>query len=332
MRDMKRSEISNIDELKRAFKQIKDEEFRDVPGEDELPFEISDSFRDKVMTGSTKRMSAWGRVINSTAKKAAVIAAICTISLGALMSVKAIREPVVEFFRATYEKTATLFRADEETTADAPDDTSEVGAVGGDTEYVTEYSSLSETEEAKTDGDKKPEEKDGRKADGKTDESGVSAENNMEEEPAETQEPSSDDEVMETVAATCEEDGYTLMRKAGSDETYRTDIVPAFGHDYAITNMINSTCTVQGHAYYKCSRCGVTYDEELPLGAHKLVYTNTVKKCGQPKELHYICNVCKQTLTVYKETVWHVFDIVKSVNPTVQMMDIENTNAYTAQK
>ena len=40
MRDMKRSEISNRDELKRAFRQIKDEEFADVPDEDAIPFEI----------------------------------------------------------------------------------------------------------------------------------------------------------------------------------------------------------------------------------------------------------------------------------------------------
>lgn len=316
---MKRSEISNKDELKRAFKQIKDEEFKDVPDEDEIPFEISDSFRDKVMTGSSKRMSAWGRVINSTAKKAAAVAAVSVITLGVLMSVKAIREPVVEFISMTYEKTAALFRAEEETTTVIPPDTSETDNTQ-DPDHVT-ASSLSENEDAKPGDDKtKPEEKDGKKDDkskdnGKKAVANGGASNNNDNEASGTAEPAPDDEVVETVEATCEQDGYTLMRRAGTDETYKTNIVPALGHDYELLKKVYSTCTVTGHAYYRCTRCDGTYDEELPLGAHNWVMNERVEKCGQPEEFHFICGICRKTRVEYGETRGHILDYIKDVPP-----------------
>ena len=318
---MKRSEISNKDELKRAFKQIKDEEFKDVPGEDEIPFEISDSFRDKVMTGSSKRMSAWGRVINSTAKKAAAVAAVSVITLGVLMSVKAIREPVVEFISMTYEKTAALFRAEEETTTVIPPDTSEANNTE-DPDHVT-ASSLSENEDAKPGDDKtKPGEKNGKKDDKskenvKKDAANGGAPNGNDNEASATAEPAPDDEVVETVEATCEQDGYTLMRRAGTDETYKTNIVPALGHDYELLKKVYSTCTVAGHAYYRCTRCDGTYDEELPLGAHNWVFIDSVKKCGQPSEYNFECSICRQTKTEYKERLSsHILETVKKVEPT----------------
>ncbi|MBE6558724.1 MAG: hypothetical protein E7661_06935 [Ruminococcaceae bacterium] len=68
---------------------------------------------------------------------------------------------------------------------------------------------------------------------------------------------------------TCTEGGYTTYTcKNDPTHTYVDDRVPALDHDYVLTDSKASTCKDKGYETYTCSRCGDSYTDELPLGAH----------------------------------------------------------------
>ena len=67
-------------------------------------------------------------------------------------------------------------------------------------------------------------------------------------------------EVVESVAATCDSDGYELLSCADCGET-KTTVIPAVGHDY--TEEIRNTCT-GSFTVYTCGVCGDRYSEANP--------------------------------------------------------------------
>ena len=106
-----------------AFIESERSEFDHVPEEDEIELTFSDGFFEKVASRVEKNNSTFRKLVDSTAKKAAVVAAVILLSLGGLMAVDAIRDPVFAFIHETYEKTAALFGVQMETETPAAPDT-----------------------------------------------------------------------------------------------------------------------------------------------------------------------------------------------------------------
>ena len=109
------------DLLREAFLMSRDAEYASIPPEGEVALEFSDEFFDRVASQIGTRSPIYNGFLNSMAKKVAVIAAVFIFAVGGLMTVRAIREPVIEFVKTTYEK---IFPAKEET--DTPPDTDSV--------------------------------------------------------------------------------------------------------------------------------------------------------------------------------------------------------------
>lgn len=78
--------------------------------------------------------------------------------------------------------------------------------------------------------------------------------------------------VVESLAATCEEDGYTIYGacECGAEPEVAEVVVPALGHEYTLVDAKAPTCTEWGWAdYLGCDRCGLgdptlVFDEYLP--------------------------------------------------------------------
>ncbi len=142
--------------LIRALDAARREEFADVPNEDEIPLSFSAGFCERVSKIACRRSSAWHRVINTGAKKAAAIAAIVAVAFSMLMTVKAIREPVVEFFAATGEKIASIFvKKNEDTPESEPTQTEEPPL--GDTETAPDVTPPVKTSPSETESGKETE-------------------------------------------------------------------------------------------------------------------------------------------------------------------------------
>ena len=73
---------------------------------------------------------------------------------------------------------------------------------------------------------------------------------------------------LETVAATCTEDGYVTYACVDKDcGAVKKEDVPALGHDYVLVEDVAPTCTEKGHKIYNCSRKKCTnnvFVEEIP--------------------------------------------------------------------
>ena len=81
----------------------------------------------------------------------------------------------------------------------------------------------------------------------------------------------SDDTLAVSATCTAKAKYYFTCSVCGNIErnashTFESGSVP--GHSYALYSHTDSTCSAQGENEYKCSRCGDTYTEKLPLAAH----------------------------------------------------------------
>ena len=65
------------------------------------------------------------------------------------------------------------------------------------------------------------------------------------------------------VAATCENDGYTVYECDNCGDTYNANYVDALGHNYTVTKTYESTCTGEGYSVYLCTRCGDSYNDDV---------------------------------------------------------------------
>lgn len=134
-------------------------------------------------------------------------------------------------------------------------------------------------------------------------------------------------EVVETVAPTCENDGYTVYGCTGCEETYNDNYVTALGHDYyavdtgngthrmvcrndeshayeeshewVYQNKVLPTCTEDGYSVYVCGKCGVEQkrDYEPSLGHDYVWHDNENGShtgiCSTNKN-HTVTEYCKE--------------------------------------
>ncbi len=103
--------------IKNLLEKCYEIEFSDIPPENEIEYEFSEKFNND-MNKLIKRVGKpYFRLINTTAKKIAVIAACIALLAVSLLSVSAVREKLVEFFYEVFD-THTLVIVDEDSQND----------------------------------------------------------------------------------------------------------------------------------------------------------------------------------------------------------------------
>ena len=289
--------LKNIDMLKMALSEIKDEEFAYVPHEEMTSLEPSESFKSTIIAKSSERKSLLYRFINSSAKKVAVIAAISLISVGGIMSVEAIREPVVEFICTAFEKTASLFNNEGNNKPPVVSETEENSADDSETDIIPIFPIYPETTDNST-NDKADKEND-RLTD--TDETTSETSNadvetqpyteNCETQNAELSSHTHEFVMVKTSRPTCTEDGFTeyICRKCGEEKHEK---VPSLGHSYRRLLVNYSTCLFEGNEIYGCTRCGHRYQNILPITDHKIIEEVYDATCTEEGSVCMVCDTC----------------------------------------
>lgn len=98
------------DEFKNAFREVISAEFSHIPcDEDSIDYTFSDRFNKKMNKLIKAQRKPYYFLINTAAKKVAVYFVIFVTLITASMSVKAIREPVVNFIVEVYESFTRYF-------------------------------------------------------------------------------------------------------------------------------------------------------------------------------------------------------------------------------
>ena len=98
------------DEFCEALRFYASKEFEDIPRDDsEIDFEFSEKFNKKMEKLLKKVRYDSTHIVSWTARKIIVIAAALTIALAGMMSVSAIREPIVDFITETYQGFVEIF-------------------------------------------------------------------------------------------------------------------------------------------------------------------------------------------------------------------------------
>ncbi|MBR2319546.1 MAG: dockerin type I repeat-containing protein [Clostridia bacterium] len=99
----------------------------------------------------------------------------------------------------------------------------------------------------------------------------------------------------------CENSGYTVYACTVCGHSYADNRVDALGHNYQVTETVDSTCVADGKQVYTCTRCGDSYTEVIPAtGRHTYGYI-----CDE------VCDVCG-----YVRKDAHVYTYMGTVDPT----------------
>ena len=90
--------------FKEAFREVISSEFSHIPkNEDEIDFEFSERFNKRMAKLITSQKKAYYHLINTAAKRVAIIIVLILTMFTAAFSVKAIREPIIKFVKQIYE-------------------------------------------------------------------------------------------------------------------------------------------------------------------------------------------------------------------------------------
>ena len=90
--------------FKEAFREVISSEFSHIPkNEDEIDFEFSERFNKRMTKLINSQKKAYYYLINTAAKRVAIIFVLILTMFTAAFSVKAIREPIIEFVKQIYE-------------------------------------------------------------------------------------------------------------------------------------------------------------------------------------------------------------------------------------
>ena len=289
--------------LKMALSEIKDEEFAGIPYEEMTPLEPSESFKSTIIAKSSERKSLLYRFINSSAKKVAVIAAISLISVGGIMSVEAIRKPVVEFICTVFEKTASVFNNEGDNKPPVVSETEENSGDDSETDIIPIFPIYPETTDNSTD-DKSYKENDRmtESADTTPETTNAGSEaqpdtGNCETQNAELSSHTHVFEIVKTSKPTCTEDGFTeyICLNCGEE---KHETISALGHSYRTLRKTLSTCMYEGTEINECTRCGHRYQNIIPKKDHKIrevVYNATCTEEGA------VCLECRLCGEVFEE-------------------------------
>jgi hypothetical protein len=91
-------------EFKEIFREVISSEFLHIPkNEDEIDFEFSERFNKRMTKLINSQKRAYYYLINTAAKRVAIIFVVILTMFTAAFSVKAIREPIIKFVKQIYE-------------------------------------------------------------------------------------------------------------------------------------------------------------------------------------------------------------------------------------
>lgn len=91
-------------EFKEAFREVISSEFSNIPkNENEIDFVFSERFNKRMTKLINSQKKAYYYLINTAAKRVAIIFVLILTMFTAAFSVKAIREPIIEFVKQIYE-------------------------------------------------------------------------------------------------------------------------------------------------------------------------------------------------------------------------------------
>ena len=95
------------------------------------------------------------------------------------------------------------------------------------------------------------------------------------------------------VEPSCTVDGYTLHTCSVCDESYKTDVIKATGHNFGDWVVIHkASCKKQGSMYRECA-CGQKETQVIERTPHEYVETHRVEStCKQPGKLTLSCKHC----------------------------------------
>lgn len=139
-----------------------------------------------------------------------------------------------------------------------------------------------------------------------------------------------------SVSATCEGDGYAkyvcrytsnLSDKGCTQfQVHRHEtVLPALGHDYAVTYSQDVTHTTDGVITYTCSRCGSSYSDITPAEGHSYALVGH----GDPDCVNdgfdtYRCGICGDEYTDTIPSNGHTFDILAHTDPECEKAGTES--------
>jgi len=102
------------DALREAFREAARREFASVPPEEELHHVFSERFQRRMRRLIRAEANGYLYLINTAAKRAAIVAAIILMLLGTAMAIKPIRQRVIQFFVDVYEEYFEIHFGEEE--------------------------------------------------------------------------------------------------------------------------------------------------------------------------------------------------------------------------
>ena len=114
---------TNRELLKKAFIEAQTKRFESIPSDENNELVFADGFYEKTVSLVNRKTSILYKCFNTKAKKAAAIAAVLLILSGSIMTVEAIRVPVLEFVEKTYKNCVEFFTS--KSTEDEQENTTE---------------------------------------------------------------------------------------------------------------------------------------------------------------------------------------------------------------
>ncbi|MGN0529373.1 MAG: transglutaminase domain-containing protein [Eubacterium sp.] len=110
---------------------------------------------------------------------------------------------------------------------------------------------------------------------------------------------------------TCTQDGYTTYTCTRCSDTYTADVKGKLGHSFTnYVSDNNVTCTKDGTKTAKCDRCDVTDTITDPdaKARHTFIANVIEPTCTEDGHINYICAICNYTETeIYEGKLGHSF-------------------------
>lgn len=103
-----------MSELQEAFREAARREFSMVPAEEDLHWVFSRRFERRMRRIIRAQEYGYWNLVNTTAKRAAIVAAIIVMLLSSVMAIRPIRERVIKFFVDVYEEYFEIHFGEEE--------------------------------------------------------------------------------------------------------------------------------------------------------------------------------------------------------------------------
>ena len=100
--------------------------------------------------------------------------------------------------------------------------------------------------------------------------------------------------VTQTIAPTCQAEGYTQNSCTRCDDSYSENFVPKAEHTNVLLNKMSPTCIFEGFNEFKCQNCNLVTKETVEALGHNYEVTNIKPaSCVEEGNTLYTCSRCK---------------------------------------